>query len=532
MSELSYFRKISRKVPEIILFIMLIAYSIAFSALFTFRFHVFALHTDTGSYEQIVWNTIHGNILQSSLAVSVFPFNSVTTGGTDLPQTVIPFIFSTLHTNIIVLLVGPFYAMLPFTETLLVAASIALASGAIPVYYTAKNELRSKGLSLTLAASYLLYPAVQAANVVDFNYLVFAVPFLLSAFYFYRRENWKLYWLFIGLSLTVREEVSLFVLFLGILIFFFHKRKKIGLITMIVGFGLFVALFGVLESLPIRLFIGNFSIVGQGHGIAGIPRTLMTNPNIIYNHIITLKNAIYLFQIFSHTALLTFLSPAAFIVSFPELIKNLFADPDSFRIMWNHYQLLIVPGVFVSTIFSLRKILNKYESRKGFAIVLLGGVLIFFALASNSFFSPAPLKEMGIPIDDNHLTWKKRFVAWEFLNSQCCSDYTDKNIMYTSYSDQIKSVKKAISMIPNNASISSQDEFVDHLSRRSSLYLFPIYYDKVDYVLVMERASGMFSTGYVPQEMQEKYISILKNEHKHEIILNENGLLLFKRIKQ
>jgi len=523
-------RKINNKIPEILLFALIASYAIFFSALFIFRFHFFALHTDTGSYEQSIWTTIHGNLLQSSLAVSVYPFNSVIGGGSQVLETIPPFIFSTSHINIIILLLTPLYALFPHTETLLMMTGIVLASGAIPIYCIAKRELKSKGLALVLSSSYLLYPALQGANVADFNYLVFAVPFLLSAFYFYRKENWKLYWIFIALSLTVREEVALFVLLLGILQFVFHKKRKIGLITMIVGLSAFLILLGVLELLPIQLFSGNFSIVDQGNGIAGIFHTLITNPKVIYDHVVTLKNGVYLFEIFSHTAFLTFLNPISFIVSIPTLLENLLATPDSFRIMWNHYQLLLIPGVFISTIFSIKKILYRYASRRNLVIFSIGIVLLFFALVSNSAFSPAPLKALDVSLDDNHIVLKKRYVVWEFLNFNCCSDYTGKNIMYQSYSEQIRSVYKAFSMIPDNVSVSTQDNFDAHLSRRQSLYLFPLYYDKVDYVLVMEKTQGMFNTGYVPQEMQEKYISLLKNDQKHKIILQENGVLLFKKI--
>jgi uncharacterized membrane protein len=348
-------------------------------------------------------------------------------------------------------------------------------------------------------------------------------------FYFYRKENWKLYWFFIVLSLTVREEIGLFVLFLGIIAFCFHKKRKIGLITMIVGLSSFIVLFGILTTLPIHAYEGNYSIVGQGNGLKGILPTLITNPKVIYNHVVTLRDGEYLFELFSHTAFLTFLNPSSFIISFPMLSQNLLADPDSFRIMWNHYQLLIIPGVFVSTIFSIKKILDRYTSRRKLVMFSIGTVLILFALASNSIFSAAPLVRLDVSLQGGHIL-NERNVVLEFLNFKCCSDYTDKNIMYQSYSEQIKSVYKAISLIPDNASVSSQDNFVYHLSKRSSLYLFPLYYDQADYILVMEKSEGMFTTGYVPQEMQDKYISLLKNDHKHKIILQENDVLLFKKI--
>lgn len=522
MSYFSNIKKISNKFSEIILLIMVTLYSVAFSSLFLFRFHFFGLHTDTGSYEQSIWNTLHGNIMQSSLAVTVYPFNSISSAGIEILETIDPFIFSTSHINIIAILFAPLYALFPYTDTLLILASVALASGAIPVYFIAKKELKNNSISLILAFSYLLYPALQAANIVDFNYLVFAVPFLLTAFYFFRTEHWKLYWIFVALSLTVRTEIALSIFFLGVMVFFYFKKRKVGLISMVIGLSAFLISFSALQSLPIPLFAGNFSIVGQGAGITGVFNTLINNPKIIYDHVITLNTGKYLFQIFSHTGFLTFVNPFLFIISISDLAKNLLTTPDHARIMWNHYQLLLIPGVFISTIFSIKKILNRFPSKRNHVLFSIGVVLIFFALASNSTFSPAPLISVDYPFE--------RIVVWQFLNFECCSDYSDQNMYVRSFSEQFQSANKAIDMIPNESSVSSQDNFVAHLSKRSSLYLFPLYYNTTDYVLIMEKTEGWFSTGYLPQELQEKYISRLNNDGNHEIIFKENGLLLFKKL--
>lgn len=523
--------KIRKNWHEIILFSLIAFYSAGWSYLSIMRHYVFATHTDMGGYEQIVWNTIRGDILLSTLHSSVAPFNSVTSAPVDLPTEIIPHIFSSLHMNFIVLLFAPIYALFPFTETLLITQSIVLASGAIPVYFIAKKELGNKTLSLIISASYLLNPALHGANIIDYNYLVFAVPFLLSAFYFFRKENYPFFWFFIALSLLVREEVSLFVAFLGLL-FIFQKKYKIGLATFAIGLTWFILAFYVVFPMITgnSHFGGYYSIIGSNQGLFGIFKNLFSNPELIYNRIVTANEGYYLFQIFSHTAFLSFLSPSYLLMSIPNLLQNILADFESLRLMWAHYQLLIIPGVFISTIFSVKKIINKSQSKRKIALVLVSITLLFFGIVSNSVFSPAPIKDMGILISKDKITWEPRPVAWEFIDMVCCNTY-GPILMQSVYSKQLNSVNTAISMIPDDSSVSSQDKFVSHMSKRSELYLFPLYYDKVDYVLVMEKTQGAFDTGSVPQEMQDKYINLLKNDGKHEIIFNSDGLLLFKKIK-
>lgn len=70
-----------------------------------------------------------------------------------------------------------------------------------------------------------------------------------------------------------------------------------------------------------------------------------------------------------------------------------------------------------------------------------------------------------------HVVIRDTTELWEFLNYSCCFDYSS-NAQIKAYGDQIDSANKAISLIPEYASVSTQDEFVNHLSQRSELYLF------------------------------------------------------------
>lgn len=522
---------LSRGPHELLLLLLVILNSIVWSSLYVLRYRTFGLHTDTGSYEQSIWNTLHGNLLESSLAVSVFSFNSIRSDPLmELPQEITPFIFSTIHTNLIAILFSPIYFIAPFTETLLITSMILLSLGAIPLYLISNQIIKHKNLSLLIVTSYFLNPGLHAASLADFNYLTFSVPLLFFSFYFMLKSRWVFYWICIALLLTIREELGLVIFFMGLYMIIFSKSKIMGFITAIVGIITFIIIiFFVFPTfIQIELFTGNFSIVGQDEGIMGIPKTILTNPTIIAEHIRTSNAWLYLIQIFAHTGFLSFVSPAVFLISFPELLKNLLTNNDvPFRLIWNHYQLLLVPGLYLSTIFSIKRIFKWKTSKK--ITLVIGIVLLSSALLSNSLFSAAPLLNFNLSITKDGMIQDGRFVWWEFLNPMCCFDYTS-NVQKKSYGSQINSVNKAISLIPDDASVSSQNEFVNHLSRRTELYLFPILYDKVDYVLIMSEPTGMFGLGYFPQDRQTYYISQLQNDRNHELVFHENGILLFKKI--
>ena len=75
---------------------------------------------DLGIQENILWNTVHGDILYSSLM-----------GGNYLGT----------HTSLVLLLVAPIYALAPSTETLLVLQALILGLAALPLYFLARKVL-------------------------------------------------------------------------------------------------------------------------------------------------------------------------------------------------------------------------------------------------------------------------------------------------------------------------------------------------------------------------------------------------------
>ena len=116
------------------------------------------------------------------------------------------------HSSLVMFLVAPLYAIARSPVTLLLVQTVALALGALPVYWLARRKLPGAGVPIALAAAYLLQPALGYTNLFEFHPEVLSTSALLWAFYGLV-EN-KTRWMVIAsaLALLGKEDVALAVL--------------------------------------------------------------------------------------------------------------------------------------------------------------------------------------------------------------------------------------------------------------------------------------------------------------------------------
>jgi len=87
------------------------------------------------------------------------------------------------HTSLVMFLVAPLYAIARSPVTLLLVQTVALALGALPVYWLARRKLPGPGVAIALSAAYLLQPALGYTNLFEFHPEVLSTSALLWAFY-------------------------------------------------------------------------------------------------------------------------------------------------------------------------------------------------------------------------------------------------------------------------------------------------------------------------------------------------------------
>ena len=115
---------------------------------------------------QAVWATAHGH----PLAVTNLQGEQASRLGS--------------HVDPILVAFAPLWWIWPSPAMLLAAQAVAIALGALPVFWLARKHLGSEQAALGFALAYLLYPAVQWLTLNEFHPVALACPLLLFAFWY------------------------------------------------------------------------------------------------------------------------------------------------------------------------------------------------------------------------------------------------------------------------------------------------------------------------------------------------------------
>ena len=179
---------------------------LAYAALFAFAAVVHYLvfqenRFDLGNMVQAIWNTLHGHVLEAT--------GPSGTQGSRLGAHVDPFL----------VLLAPLFWIWSSPLLLLVVQALAVASGALPVFWLARKHIGSSRAAAHFAFAYLLYPATQfnAFTPGDgFHSVSLAVPLVLFAVWFLDEDRLVAFSAVAFLACTTKEEIPLAVGCLGI----------------------------------------------------------------------------------------------------------------------------------------------------------------------------------------------------------------------------------------------------------------------------------------------------------------------------
>jgi len=373
---------------------------------------------DLGIHENILWNTTHGDVLFSSLM-----------GGNYLG----------IHTSLVLLLVAPIYALAPSTETLLVLQATALGIAAIPLFLLARSVLDNSRQGLLVALLWLTHPAVAGANFYDFHPIALAPVILFTAVYFWWLERWTPFWVSIALLLSVKEELAIIVVLLGIVTLMSGNRRQ-GFQILVVGVAAYVAL----QHFVIPHFAGGphsyswyySEIIPSGEGPRGLVTTVLLNPIFALEFILTQPKALFVFQLFAPLALLPFCSARGAVLVSYGLAATLLASRPPLHQIGFQYALTLLALGFVGALLALGRFSNDGRRRALTAAVLLAVVTCY---------------HYG-------MIWPRHNFTGGF--STIDFDYSERD------RDRYRELNELIDRIPPDAAVLASENLVPHVARR------------------------------------------------------------------
>lgn len=365
---------------EILLWIFIILYIIIFSYLSIRRLYTLnSNYYDLGIMHQVVYNTSQGRFLEMT--------------NQDFGKNISRL---AVHFDPILAIFAPMYKLYNGPEVLLIIQTIILGLGALAVFLISKNIIKNKGLSLILAASYLFYYPVQRANLFDFHPATLATASLLFVIYF---SLIKRYWsmlFFIFLSFLTKEHVGLIIVFFGLYLFFLKKERKASLFLIFLGLIVFFLTVDFIipyfrqESHFALKYFGDF-----GDSPKNVLLGFIKNPLLVLKLFFRKETFIYLESLLISHGLLIIFSPIEFLIGLPEMMINILSSNSNMRMIYFHYNSLIVPFIIFSAICGLSKI-NKTDKLKKYTNIILL-VFILLNMVSIYLFNPLPFSFLKQP---------------------------------------------------------------------------------------------------------------------------------------
>lgn len=153
------------------------------------------------------------------------------------------------HFNPSAAFLAPLYWLTDKQEIILIAQAVIVGLSAVVAYKIALKHVKHSSVRIALITSYLGFVGLQNALYTDVHNIVFALLPLTATIWAIVEKRWKLYWLFLIITIGFQENMSAVAVMLGIfLLLRREKYVKTGMLT--IGIGVLYAVLAMNVLIP------------------------------------------------------------------------------------------------------------------------------------------------------------------------------------------------------------------------------------------------------------------------------------------
>jgi len=406
-----------QKIAWGLLILIMLVYIVDMSYQAILRYETFKAGAfDLGNMDQVLWNTIHGRFFQ-------FTNQAIDWYG---PPTRLA-----IHFEPIILPLSLLYAFHADPRILLVFQTLALGSGALPVFLLTRRYIPEWPIFAALmATAYLLSPALLGLNIFDFHPVSLATPLLLYAILALTYKHYVWFLIACVLACMCKEDIPLAVALLGILLIWKYKLPRLGTALIIGGLlWSFLAFKFVIPHFYPGVQANNYwyryEALGSSPGAA--VANLVIHPWLLFSTFFTIDRFYYLVGLVRSVGFLPLLAPEWLLPVLPSLAVNLLStDPLLYSGVY-HYNAAIIPFVMLSAIHGTRHLIliwqrwrqeqptNTQQPDTGEIAAVSNPNLSLDTLPNLVLSNPATLTKASLPANTlatyTHLTSGSHFIA-------------------------------------------------------------------------------------------------------------------------
>jgi uncharacterized membrane protein len=419
---------------------------------------------------QAVWSTAHGQPLEI----------------TNLQGEQVSRLAS--HVDPLLAVFAPLWLVWPSPSLLLVAQAIAVAAGAVPVFWLARKRLASELAAVCFALAYLLYAPVQWLTLDDFHAVALACPLLLFAFWYLDEGRLPAFVAFATAAALAKEEIGFAVAAMGLWYVISRRRFRVGGAIAVLGTAWSIVVIGVV--IPAAGddgsdFYGRYDEVGGSP--SGIVKTAFTDPIRLLEVAFDERGMEYLAELILPLAALSLLAPAALLLALPELAVNLLSSTVTQTSIHYHYTAGVVPGLVVASALGGARLAR----RRPWLRVPLGVLVAAAAFAGGIWLGPVPDR-----IDDYNRTTHDRIAA------------------------------EALAVVSAREPVSATNTLGAHLSERRRVFSFPLVRE-ADWIAIDEQRPSLGDRLNPPEAPAR--IAALRRDPAWRIVFDRDGILVLRR---
>ncbi len=437
--------------------------------------NLMSAHFDLGIMDQVLWQTVHGQ---------VFAMTGPTLG---LLQSRLA-----IHGDLLLLAYAPFYALWQDPRTLLTLQVLAVASGALPLFWLARRRL-PETWAVSVAALYLLQPVLQWSVLFDIHAIVLATPALLWGVWAAVTKRRVVMCSVLCLTLLAKEEVGLVVALTAVVLGWRHVISSraawilglIALVWVLIMTGLILPRFATNES---HFAIQYFSEYGQT--VPGVFLGLLRHPIVLWHDLINTTSLGYVAILLGSVGILAVRRPLWILPTLPVVVMNLISNDPHMQTPYYQYTAAITPFLLLASIDGLASLTGRWRSRS-LAIWLSVWVAAMIWLW-------APLPGMRHHRD-----------AVRFFQTN----------------PYAKTVRELATAIPTNIPLAVSNDLGPHFSRRDRVWVFPNALDRAEAVVVLlNRPRDILP----PAEIQKKLQNLI-GDPEWTVVRHDGDLWYLRR---
>ena len=354
-----------------------------------------------------------------------------------------------VHISPIYYLILPLYALCPRPETLLVIQAAAVVSGCVPIWLIARKKTGSYAAAAVFSVVYLLYPAFSCGAYFDFHENKFLAPLILWALWFCENKKRIPMYLFLLFTAMVKEDASVYTAVVGLYMFFGKKERLHGALVFGGSLAYFFGAVALLGHIGEGGQFWRYGNIASG-SLTDIITAVFLNPMRVVSECVGEDKVKFIFQmLFPLLGLPLFSKKASrYFLLIPFVLVNLMPD-----YVYQHdigYQYTFGSGalLFYLAILNwtdLRESLKPGFVKKTALAICTAAMLSFMAYGARGgiYFSMA--------LEDSHIT---------------------------------KSIRSALDIIPEDATVCASTMFVAHLADCEEIYDMDSNFRLTDYVAV------------------------------------------------